>query len=44
MRTDLNYFAFAMANVVVSFAIGMVLFAAALYGKSGRAGAGHTSH
>ncbi len=35
MRTDLNYLAFSMANVIVSFVIGMVLFAAALYGKSG---------
>jgi hypothetical protein len=35
LRTDLNYLAFEMANVIVSFLIGMVLFAAALYGKSG---------
>lgn len=35
MRTDLNYFAFAMPNVIVSFTIGMVLFGAGLYGKSG---------
>jgi hypothetical protein len=37
LRTDLNYLAFSMSNVVVSFLIGMVLFAAALYGKSGTA-------
>ncbi len=37
MRSDLNYFAFAMSNVIVSFVVGMILFAAALYGKSGSA-------
>jgi len=37
LRTDLNYLAFSMSNVVVSFIIGMVLFAAAMYGKSGSA-------
>jgi hypothetical protein len=37
LRTDLNYLAFSVSNVVVSFVIGMVLFAAAMYGKSGSA-------
>jgi hypothetical protein len=36
LRTDLNYFAFAMTNVVVSMVIGTLLFTAGLYGKTGR--------
>jgi len=35
LRTDLNVLNFSMATVIVSFAIGMVLFSAGLYGKSG---------
>ena len=33
MRTDFNYLAFDMWNVIVSFVIGMILFAAGLYGR-----------
>ncbi len=35
LNTDLNVLNFSMATVVVSFVIGMVLFSAGLYGKSG---------
>jgi len=37
LRTDANFLGFTMANVIVSFIIGIVLFAAGLYGKSGSA-------
>lgn len=33
METDANFFAFTMANVIVSFLVGTLLFAAGLYGK-----------
>jgi hypothetical protein len=35
LNTDLNVLNFSMATVIVSFVIGMVLFTAGLYGKSG---------
>ncbi len=35
LRTDANFLGFAMANVIVSFIIGTVLFAAGLYGRTG---------
>ena len=35
MQTDLNFLGFTMATCIVSFLIGLVLFAAALYGKTG---------
>lgn len=35
METDANFFAFTMANVIVSFLVGTLLFAAGLYGKIG---------
>lgn len=41
LRTDLNYLAFSMPDVIVSFVIGMVLFAAGMYGKSGRVATAH---
>lgn len=41
MRSDLNYLAFSMSDVIVSFLIGMVLFAAGMYGKSGRVVTAH---
>jgi 4-hydroxybenzoate polyprenyltransferase len=41
MDTDLNYFAFAMTNVIVSMVIGSILFTAGLYGKSGRSEEAH---
>jgi hypothetical protein len=34
LRTDANFLGFSMANCVVSFIIGTVLFAAGLYGKT----------
>jgi hypothetical protein len=37
LRTDANFLGFSMTNVVVSFIIGTVLFAAGLYGKAGSA-------
>ena len=37
MQTDLNFFGFTMATCIVSFVIGLVLFTAALYGKTGTA-------
>jgi len=39
LRTDLNLLNFSMATVIVSFVIGMVLFSAGLYGKSGSSAA-----
>jgi Domain of unknown function (DUF4383) len=35
LNTDLNVLNFSMATVIVSFIIGMVLFSAGLYGRSG---------
>ena len=35
LHTDANFLAFTMTNVVVSFIIGVVVFAAGLYGKTG---------
>jgi hypothetical protein len=35
LHTDLNVFNFSVATVIVSFVIGLVLFAAGLYGRSG---------
>jgi len=37
LRTDANFLGFSMTNVIVSFVIGTVLFAAGLYGKTGTA-------
>jgi Domain of unknown function (DUF4383) len=37
LRTDLNIFGFTMTTCVVSFVIGVVLFTAGLYGKTGSA-------
>lgn len=37
LRTDANFLGFSMTNVVVSFVIGVLLFAAGLYGKTGSA-------
>jgi len=34
MQTTANFLAFSMANVVVSFVIGTILFSAGLYGKT----------
>ena len=36
MQTDLNFLGFTMSTCIVSFVIGLVLFTAALYGKTGR--------
>jgi uncharacterized protein DUF4383 len=55
LRTDANFLGFSMANCVVSFLIGTVLFSAGLYGKVGsveaaaaeeraRHGHGHGGH
>jgi hypothetical protein len=35
LRTDANFLNFSMATCVVSFVVGMVLFSAALYGRTG---------
>jgi hypothetical protein len=35
MHTDLNVLNFSMATVIVSFVIGLLLFSAGLYGRSG---------
>ena len=35
LQTDLNLLGFSMANCVVSFILGLVVFAAGLYGRSG---------
>jgi hypothetical protein len=35
MQTDLNFLGFTMTTCIVSFIIGMLLFSAALYGKTG---------
>lgn len=35
LNTDLNILNFSMATVIVSFTVGLVLFAAGLYGRSG---------
>lgn len=37
LNTDLNVLNFSIATVIVSFLIGMVLFSAGLYGRSGSA-------
>lgn len=37
METDLNFLGFSIATCIVSFVIGMLLFTAALYGKTGTA-------
>jgi Domain of unknown function (DUF4383) len=37
MQTDLNLLGFTMTTCIVSFVIGLVLFTAALYGKTGTA-------
>ena len=37
LPTDLNFLNFSMATVIVSMVVGMVLFAAGLYGKTNRA-------
>jgi hypothetical protein len=44
MRTDANFFGFSMVNCIVSFVIGMVLFAAGLYGKTGSSAEMLTEH
>jgi len=35
LQTDLNFLGFSMVNCVVSFILGLVTFAAGLYGRSG---------
>ena len=35
LHTDANFLAFTMTNVIVSFILGIVVFAAGLYGKTG---------
>jgi hypothetical protein len=37
IRTDANFFGFSVVNCIVSFIIGIVVFAAGLYGKTGSA-------
>jgi hypothetical protein len=37
LHTDANFLAFSMPDVIVSFVIGIVVFAAGLYGKTGTA-------
>jgi hypothetical protein len=41
LRTDLNPFNFSLATVIVSFAIGVLLFSAGLYGRSGTPAPAH---
>jgi Domain of unknown function (DUF4383) len=36
LRTDLNVFNFSLATVIVSFVIGVLLFSAGLYSRSGK--------
>jgi hypothetical protein len=36
LRTDLNVLNFSLATVIVSFVIGVLLFSAGLYGRSGK--------
>ena len=36
LRTDLNVLNFSLTTVIVSFVIGVLLFAAGLYGRSGK--------
>jgi hypothetical protein len=36
LHTDLNVLNFSLATVIVSFAIGVLLFSAGLYGRSGK--------
>jgi hypothetical protein len=35
LQTNANFLGFSMVNVIVSFVLGMVVFAAGLYGKTG---------
>jgi len=44
MRTDANFLNYRMANVVVAYVIGSLLFAAGLYIKSGRTTAEAAAH
>ena len=37
LQTNANFLGFSMINVIVSFILGMVVFAAGLYGKTGSA-------
>jgi hypothetical protein len=37
LQTNANFLGFSMANCVVSFILGMIVFAAGLYGKTGTA-------
>jgi hypothetical protein len=41
LRTNANFLGFSMANCIASFVIGLVLFAAGLYGKTGSAAEAH---
>jgi hypothetical protein len=41
LRTDANFLGFAMANCIVSFVLGVVVFAAGLYGRTGTDPAAH---
>jgi hypothetical protein len=43
LRTDGNILNFSMATVIVSYVIGLVLFAAGLYGKAGSQEAARTA-
>jgi hypothetical protein len=40
LQTDANFLGFSMANCVVSFVLGTVVFAAGLYGRTGTADSG----
>lgn len=42
LNSDLNVLNFSVATVIVSFVIGMVLFSAGLYGRSGSAASART--
>jgi hypothetical protein len=35
LQTNANFLGFSMVNCIVSFVLGMVVFAAGLYGKTG---------
>jgi hypothetical protein len=41
LRTDLNVLNFSLATVIVSFVIGVLLFSAGLYGRSGAPAPAH---
>jgi hypothetical protein len=43
LRTDLNVLNFSLATVIVSFVIGVLLFSAGLYGRSGPSTAAHAA-